>query len=287
MRGFAAPRRRVVNIVRITVLGCAALTTSPANTPVVPLLVLPAPLRQLHDLFPVAPISELQHVWRAEEGDSYEVYSNGLRIENTFVAPSRTRGQYFAYRRVPGTWGVIRHPAFSMANPAGIVFHQTESLQAAFEPSQARRLTRIGQELLEFVRRRHCYHFVVELRPGMADRAGDRCRVSFRALGVGRSGEGVREPELVVPGCRVGIRRQRNAFWGAGHSLRLLVEWLRNRYSIPASNCVAHAEGFRDRFEKALRGLRGFPLKISEVRLAQDPLYSTAKGALVAALSEA
>jgi hypothetical protein len=53
------------------------------------------------------------------------------------------------------------------------------------------------------------------------------------------------------------------------------------------SGGTALPEGFRERFEKALRGLRGFPLKISEVRLAQDPLHSTAKGALIAALSEA
>ncbi|MDX1983572.1 MAG: hypothetical protein SFV51_25090 [Bryobacteraceae bacterium] len=44
--------------------------------------------------------------------------------------------------------------------------------------------------------------------------------------------------------------------------------------------------GFRDRFEKALKAA-DFPIPISEVRLATNPLYSTAKGALVAALSEA
>ena len=44
-------------------------------------------------------------------------------------------------------------------------------------------------------------------------------------------------------------------------------------------------KGFRDRFEKLLND-SGFPLPISEIRLAQQPLYSKAKGALVAALSE-
>ena len=41
--------------------------------------------------------------------------------------------------------------------------------------------------------------------------------------------------------------------------------------------------GFRERFEKLLGPL---PLKISEVRLATDPLNATAKGALVSALAE-
>jgi hypothetical protein len=44
-------------------------------------------------------------------------------------------------------------------------------------------------------------------------------------------------------------------------------------------------KGFRERFETALSE-SGFPLAISEIRMAADPLTSTAKGALVAALSE-
>lgn len=44
-------------------------------------------------------------------------------------------------------------------------------------------------------------------------------------------------------------------------------------------------EGFRDRFERALQKV-SLPVTISEVRLARDPLYTTARGALIAALSE-
>lgn len=43
--------------------------------------------------------------------------------------------------------------------------------------------------------------------------------------------------------------------------------------------------GFRDRFEKTLREVE-LPVAISEVRLAANPMVSTARGALVAALSE-
>ena len=51
------------------------------------------------------------------------------------------------------------------------------------------------------------------------------------------------------------------------------------------SGGTALPEGFRDRFEKALRRVE-FPVAISEVRLASNPLYAAAKGALVAALAE-
>ena len=43
--------------------------------------------------------------------------------------------------------------------------------------------------------------------------------------------------------------------------------------------------GFGDRFEKTLRET-DLPVGISEVRLAASPMHSTARGALVAALSE-
>ncbi|MGH9666631.1 MAG: hypothetical protein ACRD9L_19575, partial [Bryobacteraceae bacterium] len=48
---------------------------------------------------------------------------------------------------------------------------------------------------------------------------------------------------------------------------------------------TALPEGFRDRFEKILREGE-FPLEISEIRMAASPLNTTAKGALVAALSD-
>jgi hypothetical protein len=43
--------------------------------------------------------------------------------------------------------------------------------------------------------------------------------------------------------------------------------------------------GFRDRFEKSLREVE-LPVAIAEVRMATNPMVSTARGALVAALSE-
>ncbi|MEZ5353605.1 MAG: hypothetical protein R2762_13285 [Bryobacteraceae bacterium] len=44
--------------------------------------------------------------------------------------------------------------------------------------------------------------------------------------------------------------------------------------------------GFRDRFERLLRATK-FPVEISEVRMAQDAMTATARGALIAALTEA
>jgi hypothetical protein len=51
------------------------------------------------------------------------------------------------------------------------------------------------------------------------------------------------------------------------------------------SGGTAMPKGFRDRFEKILRE-REFPIQLSEIRMAADPLTTTAKGSLVAALCD-
>jgi predicted Zn finger-like uncharacterized protein len=50
------------------------------------------------------------------------------------------------------------------------------------------------------------------------------------------------------------------------------------------SGGTAMPPGFEDRFANALSGVN-FPVRISEVRIAQDPLYTTAKGAMIMAMS--
>jgi len=51
------------------------------------------------------------------------------------------------------------------------------------------------------------------------------------------------------------------------------------------SGGTAMPPGFQERFEKALRA-SDFPIELSEIRTAADPLHSTAKGTLVATLCE-
>lgn len=54
---------------------------------------------------------------------------------------------------------------------------------------------------------------------------------------------------------------------------------------IVLSGGTALPSGFRDRFDKILKD-QDFPLPISEIRLASDPLHTAARGALVAALTD-
>jgi len=178
-------------------------------------------------------------VWLVEAATDHESYSNGLRLENRYQTGTRHRA-YLASR--PGDEGLVRR-----TEPAGIVYHATESDLAPFESADNFRLQRIDEALLEYVRRRHSYHFVVDrfgrvyrvvAETDMANHAGhsvwaDRrwvyCNLNEAFLGIAfeaRTEDG-RDTPLSSAQVRAG---------------RALTEMLRSRYSIPAENCVTHAQ---------------------------------------------
>ena len=72
----------------------------------------------------------------------------------------------------------------------------------------------------------------------------------------------------------------RNAFQGARNLPKLS-----RPIPLVLSGGTAMPRGFRERFETILRA-SDFPIELSEIRTAAEPLTTTAKGALVAALSD-
>src|SRR5580658_1437760 len=68
-------------------------------------------------------------VWPVEQNTQYDLYSNGLRIENSLEVANQPRS-YSLISRESGS------PAAQRSKPAGIVFHMTESPQASFEPGE-------------------------------------------------------------------------------------------------------------------------------------------------------
>ena len=74
---------------------------------------------------PVEPAAAaFAEVWQVEKTDDFETYSNGLRIENQYAVNHRPRAYRAFLRDDPeGSSGERR------TQPAGIVFHTTESLR--------------------------------------------------------------------------------------------------------------------------------------------------------------
>jgi len=185
------------------------------------------------------PVLQTRNVWPVEQTGDHDLYSNGLRIENALQISNSPRS-YHAIAPGSGTLGPAR------TQPAGIVFHTTESHQTPFEPEQTGALERIGQELLLYVRNQRAYHFVI-------DRFGRVHRIVAESDAANHAGPSVWADSkwiyLHLNESFLGV-----AFEGSTYSdqaamteaqLRAgkaLVEMLRAKYSLPAENCVVHAQ---------------------------------------------
>jgi hypothetical protein len=180
-------------------------------------------------------------VWMVESNAQYELYSNGLRIENRFKTENHPRAFVAFDRRqadLPaGLWS---------SDPVGIVYHTTESHGAPFEAQQNQTLKRQGESLLAFVRDNHAYNFVID-RFGRVHRVVAETDTAFHAgksvwadakwvyvnlntsfLGISFEGETQTLKENLTP--------------AQIHAGRTLTEMLRSRYHIAAENCVTHAQ---------------------------------------------
>jgi N-acetylmuramoyl-L-alanine amidase len=183
----------------------------------------------------VADVRAIPNVWLVEKTADSETWSNGLRIDNHFLVTTRPRS-YLAFPSDGNS--PVRRTA-----PAGIVFHTTESSQAPFEESENQELKKIGESLLEYVRRREAYNFVVD-RFGRVFRVVPEEETAHHAgysawadaswfyINLNESFLGV-SFEAASPGGLAPAQV---------NSARALVEMLRHRFEIPASNCVTHAQ---------------------------------------------
>ncbi len=186
------------------------------------------------------PETPVPRVWLVERSGGNELYSNGLRIEGGPGAPGRPRLYRALDRSAPdGTRWSWR------TEPAGVVFHSSESDIAAFEPEKNGLLKRQGEQLLAYARRRGCYHFIIDRfgrvhrvveEAAKADHAGhsiwadaDRIYVNLNQSFLAICFEAQTQPMAAVSPAQI-------------HSAKILTEMLRSRYGFPAGNCVTHAQ---------------------------------------------
>ena len=183
-------------------------------------------------------------IWVVEKTPEFEVYSNGLRIENQYAVSNQDRLFYPVYQRS----AIDPDQPEWRSQPAGIVYHTTESDQADFEPDQNGQLKRIGKDVLNFVKRHRCYHFVI-------DRFGQVFRVVEETDVANHAGYSVWADDSVVyvnlNSSFLGIAFETQTQIGQDlpsaspaqiRAARVLTEMLRSKYHIPASNCVTHAQ---------------------------------------------
>jgi hypothetical protein len=182
-------------------------------------------------------------VWLVEKTADSETYSNGLRIDNRLQILSHRRA-YVAFPLTASKKGA----GVYRASPAGIVFHTTESRQAPFESAQAQVLKSISESLLEYVRRKRAYNFLIDrfgrvyrivAESDAANHAGFSVwsdtawlYINLNESFLGVSFEAETHPGQIEP--QAGSAQVRAA--------AMLTEMLRSRYGIDAANCVTHAQ---------------------------------------------
>jgi hypothetical protein len=186
--------------------------------------------------------TETGDVWLVERKPDYEVYSNGLRIETAATTRHLKRSYVSVVRRT----GQLRTDGIA---PVGIVYHTTESHITSFEEGNNARLQRVGQWLVEYVRRHQSYHYVVD-RFGRVHRvveeesAADHAGASIWAdqdriyLGLNQSFLGV----ALESQTAAGDETSDSVTEAQLYATKVLTEMLRSRYRIAAGNCVTHAQ---------------------------------------------
>jgi len=192
-------------------------------TPFVPRQVAPAP----------------KSIWPVEKTPAYQVYSNGLQIRTEYLTESAMR-HYATWSRAD-----LTKDAAESTRPAGIVFHTTESLMLPMEAGQTHSLLRTREGVLDYIRNGHLYNYVID-RFGQVFRMVPDGEVAFHSgnslwaddhhiyvdlndsfLGV--AFEARTEPSFAPDAAQI-------------RSGRMLTDFLRSQFSIPAANCVTHAQ---------------------------------------------
>lgn len=192
---------------------------------------------------------EPSRIWLVEKKDDFEVYSNGLRIETRGWQTHSPRSYQPLDRAHPESWG--GNDSLDVAprsDPAGIVFHTTESDLAPFDALHNKSLKQLGQGILSYVRHNKSYHYLV-------DRFGRVYRVVEEASIANHAGHSVWADRKSVyvnlnqSFLGVAFEAQTRPQDGAEtineaqlHAGRVLTDMLRGKYHIPAENCVTHAQ---------------------------------------------
>lgn len=177
-------------------------------------------------------------IWLVEQGANWEQYSNGLRVDTSFVVAGEPR-RYRVFRAGIG----LEEGAHEA--PVGILFHTSESDIWPLDEAFNENLRDSSHRLLRYVSRKRLYHYLI-------DRFGRVFRVVEEDSRANHAGHSIWEANgrvhLNLNGAFIGVSFESR--WGGGHALpitqaqlaagRNLTDYLRQRYQIAPELCVSH-----------------------------------------------
>ena len=189
------------------------------------------------------PAEAVANVWLVDRTDTHELFSNGLRIENTHAVQNEHRFYQVLDRSKnlqPGDeW---------RSDPVGIVFHATESPQYAFDQQQNDNLQRVGRVIAGLVRNNRSYNYLIDRfgrvfriveETDAANHAGNSVWAEGNSVYLNLNSSFLAVAFETAADPQTGVSSITNAQTHAG---RLLTQMLRSKYKIAAQNCITHAQ---------------------------------------------
>lgn len=186
-----------------------------------------------------------EQIWLVEQGEGFEVYSNGARILTEFETDGPAR-RFYAFPKGSATpdAGTVHTGA-----PIGIVFHTSQSHIAPFREEYNDKLQTSARALLDFVQKRRLYNYVIDRfgriyrvvkDEAAADHAGnsvwadaENTYVDLSAATIGICFEAEWHPDLKLAPDEI---NEAQIYAG-----RVLTAMLRSKYAISDAMCVTHA----------------------------------------------
>lgn len=219
LASYAVPAEASVPTVQAASSGVAAATDLPQYTP--------------------------EQIWLVEQGEGYEVYSNGARILTEFETDGPPR-RFYAFPKGAATPDVAIERSVA---PVGIVYHTSQSHIAPFKEEFNDKLQTSARALLDFVSRRRLYNYVID-RFGRvyrvvrdehaADHAGNSvwADTEYEYLDLSAGTIGICFEAEWRPDTKLAADEINEAQIYAG---RVLTAMLRSKYGIADAMCVTHA----------------------------------------------
>jgi hypothetical protein len=183
------------------------------------------------------PMDNSGTIWLTEQTEGQDWYSNGLLVDNKYHV--RNGGRFF---QMLDRSQNLQPSVEWLSEPVGIVFHTTESPQAPFDPDQNATLQRLGKSLLAHIRDNRSYNFVVD-RFGRVFRVVDEADTAHHAGNSLWADGRWAFVNLNTSFLSIAFEAQGQSLTTAQvHAGRLLTQFLRGKYQIPAELCITHAQ---------------------------------------------
>lgn len=177
-------------------------------------------------------------IWLVEQGQGFEQYSNGLRIDTSYSVNGDPR-RFRVFDRTAGMLPEVHE------QPAGILFHTSESDVWPLEENFNDNLRKSSGQLLRWVKKHKLYHYLIDRFGRVYGVVDERSKANHAGHSVWAQRDRV---HLNLNHAFLGVSFETR--WEGGRALpitqaqfaagRNLSDWLRQRWEIPAELCVAH-----------------------------------------------